>query len=62
MHRIAIELVGAGESDAVARERAVRRAWLEQRRYRVVDMSVADVETDLEGELARLEASLSQET
>jgi tRNA/rRNA methyltransferase len=62
MHRIAIELVGAEESDAVGRERSVRRAWLEQRRYCVVEMSVADVETDLEGELARLEASLSQET
>jgi tRNA/rRNA methyltransferase len=62
VHRIAIELVGAEESDAVARERAVRRAWLEQRRYCVIDMNVADVEADLDDELARLEATLSQKT
>ena len=58
--RIAIELVGAGESQAVARERAVRRAWLEQRRYAVIDMNVADVEHDLGHELARLEGALSE--
>jgi tRNA/rRNA methyltransferase len=62
VHRIAIELVGPDESDAVVRERGVRRAWLEQRRYRVIDMKVGDVEADLEAELARLEASLSQES
>jgi tRNA/rRNA methyltransferase len=62
VHRIAIELVAADESDAVARERSVRRAWLEQRRYRVIDMKVGDIEADLEAELARLDASLSQKT
>jgi tRNA/rRNA methyltransferase len=58
VHRIAIELVNAGESEAVAADRAARRAWLEQRDYRVIDLHVADVEHDLGGELARLEASL----
>ena len=58
VQRIAIELVGIEESDAVARERAVRRAWLEQRRYSIVDMNVADVERDLAQELARLEGAL----
>ena len=61
VHRIAIELVNADESEAVARERSVRRAWLEQRRYRVIDMKVVDVERDLEHELARLASSLSSE-
>jgi len=61
VHRITIELVGAEESDAVARERRVRRAWLEQRGYRVIDMKVGDVEADLEGTLARLEASILQQ-
>ena len=37
-----------------------RRAWLEARDYRVVDMQVADVERDLDGELARLETGLQQ--
>ncbi|MBR1204194.1 MULTISPECIES: TrmJ/YjtD family RNA methyltransferase [unclassified Bradyrhizobium] len=61
VHRLAIELVNAGESDAIAADRANRRAWLEARDYRVVDMQVADVERDLDGELARLEGSLQQE-
>lgn len=62
VHRIVIELVGHEENDAVGRERAVRRAWLEQRRYSVIEMRVGDVEADLNNELARLEASLSQKT
>jgi tRNA/rRNA methyltransferase len=61
VHRITIELVNPGESEAVAADRAVRRAWLEQRDYRVIDMHVADVERDLETQLARLEASLRGE-
>src|SRR5271156_5277885 len=44
VHRIAIELVNEGETDAIARDREVRRAWLEQRGYRVIEMKVADVE------------------
>ena len=51
---------GAAESEAIATDRAKRRAWLEARDYRVVDMHVADVERDLDGELARLEGSLPQ--
>ena len=42
----------------MARERAVRRVWLAQRRYSIVDMNVADVERDLAQELARLEGAL----
>ncbi|MCC8957798.1 endonuclease domain-containing protein, partial [Bradyrhizobium sp. Pear77] len=61
VHRLAIELVNAGESDAIGTDRAKRRAWLEARDYRVVDVQVADVERDLDGELARLEGSLQQE-
>jgi tRNA/rRNA methyltransferase len=58
VHRIAIELVNSGESEAVVADRASRRAWLESRGYQVIDMRVADVERDLAGELARLESSL----
>src|SRR5579871_262438 len=60
VQRIAIELVGIEEPDAVARERAVRRAWLEQRRYAVIDMNAADIERDLARELERLERVLKR--
>jgi tRNA/rRNA methyltransferase len=54
VHRIAIELTNPGESDAIMRDRSERRAWLEARDYRVLDMAVADVERDLDAELNRL--------
>ncbi|MBN4668378.1 DUF559 domain-containing protein, partial [Pandoraea nosoerga] len=60
VHRTASELGNPNESEAIANDRAKRRAWLEERDYRVVDMHVADVERDLDGELARLEGSLPQ--
>jgi tRNA/rRNA methyltransferase len=61
VHRIAIELVNRTETEAIAKDRASRRAWLEQRGYGVIDMHVADVERDLETQLARLEARLREE-
>jgi len=60
VHRIAIELVNPGESEAIAAERAARQAWLEARDYKVVRIDVAEVERDLAAELARLEASLGE--
>ncbi len=60
VHRLAIELVNAGESEAIAADRAARQAWLESRDYRVIDMKVGDVEADLDRELARLEAMLAE--
>jgi tRNA/rRNA methyltransferase len=56
--RIAIELINPDEADAIQRERAARRAWLVERDYRVVTMAVADIESDLMSELARLEAAV----
>src|SRR6516164_745470 len=61
-HRIAIELVNEGETETIAADRTGRRAWLESRNYRVIDMTVGDIEADLNSALARLEASLSQKT
>ena len=58
VHRIAIELVNANESEAIAADRASREAWLEARDYKVVSIAVADVERDLAKQLERLEASL----
>src|ERR1700742_4048452 len=60
VHRIAIELVNPGESDTIAGDRALRRGWLEQRGYRVIDMTSADIEADVASELARLEADMRQ--
>ena len=59
VHRIAIELINEGETEAIAHDRSARRTWLELRGYRVVEMNVADVEQKLENELARLKDILS---
>src|SRR6201999_2731742 len=59
VHRLAIELVNPGESETIVADRAARKAWLESRDYRVIEMKVGDVERDLEAELGRLEVTLS---
>src|SRR3954453_17197474 len=59
VHRLAIELVNTEESEAIIADRAARKAWLESRGYRVVSMTTADIEADLDKELARLQASLN---
>ena len=58
VHRLAIELVNANEPEAIVADRAARRAWLEQRDYRVIEMKIGDVEAGLDGELSRLEVML----
>ncbi len=60
VHRIAIELVNPGESETIAADRATRRKWLENRDYRVIELKVADVEADLEAQLARLQKEISK--
>jgi tRNA/rRNA methyltransferase len=60
VHRIAIELINPNESDLIASDRAARRAWLEQRGYRVVDMTAAGIEGDVAAELGRLEAGMQR--
>ncbi len=58
VHRIAVELTNAAESEAIIKDRTERRAWLEARDYRVLDIAVADVERDLETELDRIQQLL----
>src|SRR5438874_4200994 len=58
VHRLAIELVNPNESEAIVADRAGRKAWLEARDYRVIEMRVCHVEHELAAELARLESSL----
>ncbi len=60
VHRIAIELINPGESDTIAGDRAARRAWLEQRGYRVIEMKAAGIEADVATELGRLEADMQK--
>jgi tRNA/rRNA methyltransferase len=60
--RVAIELINPEETDVIVSDRATRKAWLEARGYRVVSMPVAHVERDLEQELARLAATISEAT
>jgi tRNA/rRNA methyltransferase len=59
--RLAIELVAADEAAEVLRDRGERRAWLEQRDYRVIDVRESDVMSDLEAVLQELEKSLTRE-
>jgi tRNA/rRNA methyltransferase len=54
VHRIAIELTNPAESEAIVKDRADRRTWLEARDYQVLNIAVADVERDLATELDRL--------
>ncbi|HEY5307796.1 MAG TPA: TrmH family RNA methyltransferase, partial [Casimicrobiaceae bacterium] len=59
VHRIAIELVNPDEADTIVADRATRRAWLESRSYRVIDIRAVDIEADLANELERLALALS---
>jgi tRNA/rRNA methyltransferase len=60
VHRLAIELINPGETDVITKDRAMRRAWLEARGYRVVNMPAENVERDLAAELDRLASSLME--
>src|SRR5438309_4807686 len=52
--RVAVELVNAEGTEAIAQDRAARKAWLEARGYRVCVLSAADVERDVGGELDKI--------
>src|SRR4051794_27651766 len=56
--RVAIELVNAGESEVIGKDRSARQSWLEARGYRVIRMAVGDVENDVAAELDRLASTL----
>jgi tRNA/rRNA methyltransferase len=58
VHRIAIELINADETEVIAKDREGRQQWLEARGYRVINMKVADVEADLAAQLDRLESGV----
>src|SRR4051794_34307145 len=54
--RVAIELVNAEESEAIAADRAARKAWLEARGYQVCVLQAAEIERDLAAQLDKLAA------
>jgi tRNA/rRNA methyltransferase len=58
-HRIAIELVNAGETDTIVTDRATRRDWLQARNYRVLDLVTQEIEADITPSLDRLAALLA---
>ena len=56
--RLVIDLVPGDESEAASQARRERRAWLEQRGYRVVVVQAAEVETDVGAVLERIMAMI----
>jgi tRNA/rRNA methyltransferase len=57
--RCVIDLVSEDESGQAARNRAEKRAYLEERGYRVVEVRVEDVEKDLTKALGDLFAVIT---
>jgi tRNA/rRNA methyltransferase len=56
--RVVIDLVPSGEAAAGAKARGQRRAWLAARDYKVIEVSAADVESDVAGCLERIDRVL----
>jgi tRNA/rRNA methyltransferase len=57
--RLVVELVSAEESDAAAKTRAERRAWLIERGYRVLEVDTRAVEADLPQVLDQLARAIA---
>ena len=58
--RLVIDLVPDDESEAASQARRERRAWLEQRGYRVVVVQAVEVETDVAAVLERIMAVIDR--
>ena len=56
--RCVIDLTPAQESQEAARHRAEKRAYLDERDYRVVEVMVDAIERDLAGALERLATAI----
>jgi tRNA/rRNA methyltransferase len=56
--RLVLEILPHEERPEMAAARAERRAWLEQRGYRVIEVSAADTEADVGAVLDRLAAQI----
>jgi tRNA/rRNA methyltransferase len=60
VQRLAIELVNPDETVLIETDRASRKAWLEERGYRVVLLRADDVVADIAAELQKLEAAQAE--
>jgi len=58
--RLVIDLVPGDESEGASQARRERRAWLEQRGYRVVVVQAAEVEADADAVLERIMAVIGR--
>ena len=58
--RLVIDLVPGNESEGASQARCERRAWLEQRGYRVVVVQAVEVETDVAAVLERIMAVIDR--
>jgi tRNA/rRNA methyltransferase len=57
--RTVLYLLPEQESEASAKARSEKRAWLSGREYRIIELKAEDVEADVTGVLDRLDASLA---
>jgi tRNA/rRNA methyltransferase len=57
--RLVIELIPAQETDAAAKTRAERRAWLSERGYRVLEVEAGAVEANLQQVLEQLARAIN---
>lgn len=58
-HRLVVELVPPDETEAAAKSRAERDAWLTERDYRVIELPVDGIGENLDGALERIAAAIS---
>jgi tRNA/rRNA methyltransferase len=59
--RTVLDLVPPQESEAAAKARAERRAWLGGRGYKIIEMKTAEIEADVRAVLDRLDAELNSD-
>lgn len=60
VRRVAIEIVNDGESDVIARDRASRTEWLQERGYRVCALPASQIENDLATTLSHIESEIQR--
>ncbi len=60
VRRVAIEIVNDGESETIARDRAARTAWLQERGYRVCALPARQIENDLATTLSLIESEIQR--
>lgn len=60
VRRVAIEIVNDGESETIARDRASRTAWLQERGYGVCALQASQIENDLATTLSLIESEIQR--